>query len=177
MKKKTYFFAGLLFVILLLSRLVPHPANFTALAGVGLFAGSLFSKRPIGFLLPLAAVFLTDLYFGIYPGAAFTYFAIIAIVAIAPSLKSSFLKIGGSALLAAVLFFVVSNFGVWLQSGLYELSYAGLVDCYVRAIPFFRNTLASTLFYSFIFYGSYSLIASEKEAKGFFSLANGRQKR
>ena len=126
MKKDTYLFAALLFVILVISRLVPHPQNFTALSAIAMFSGSLFVGKAWRFVLPLGAILLTDLYFGIYPGIVFTYVSILAIVALAPKMNSSVFKIAGHGLGASVLFYLVTNFGVWLQMGLYEMNMTNL---------------------------------------------------
>lgn len=174
MKKQQYILFALLFLILVLSRLLPHPANFSAITGVALFSGSFWSKSISRFLLPLGVIFLTDAYFGFYPGALFTYLGVLLIVLQSPALKSSFFKLLGHSFVAACIFFVVSNFGVWLQSGLYPMTWSGFVDCYAMAIPFFRNTFLSTAFYAFVFYSFYRVAFSKSGMKGFFVTSHGR---
>lgn len=176
MKKEAGIFAALLFVALVVSRLVPHPNNFTALVAVALFSGSYWAKSYLRFGVPLAAMVVTDIYFGIYPGLVFNYLAIIAGILIAPALLGSAWSIAGRGLAASVFFFVISNFGVWLQAGLYEKTFAGLVECYVLAIPFFHNVLLSTWFFSGLFYSCYRLFFTSRGFEGFFKLNYGRQK-
>jgi len=65
--------------------------------------------------------------------------------------------VGGAALTSSVLFFVLTNFGVWLVSDLYPRTAAGLVGCYIAAIPFFRNTLAGNAFYTLVLFGGFAL--------------------
>jgi hypothetical protein len=176
MKKETALFAVLLVVLLVLSRLVPHPLSFTALGAVALFSGSLWKKNSLSFAIPLLAMSVTDLYFGIYPGIAFNYAAVALSVLVAPQILGSFWSIAGRGLVAAVLFFVISNFGVWAQAGLYPVTGSGLVECYVAAIPFFKNQLLSTWFYSLVLYSTYRLVFSQTGFEGFFKLNYGRQK-
>ncbi|MCX5707707.1 MAG: hypothetical protein NTY14_01795, partial [Candidatus Omnitrophica bacterium] len=72
--------------------------------------------------------------------------------------KTSATKVISFSLVSSLLFFAVSNFGVWLM-GWYPRTTAGLVQCYAMALPFLRDFTASTLVYSAIFFGSYELIA------------------
>lgn len=174
MKKESLVLAVLMFVMVVASRLIPHPLNFTALIAVALFSGS-YWKKPVNFLIPLVAMLSVDLYQGIYPGLVFNYLGVIASVLIAPRLMAPLATVAARGLFAAVLFFIVSNFGVWLQAGIYSPDGNGLVECYVRAIPFFRNTLLSTWFYSFVFYGAYRVVCAEG-FQGFFNIGYGRQK-
>jgi hypothetical protein len=176
MKKETALFAFLLFALLVLSRLVPHPLSFTALGAVALFSGSLWKKKSLSFAIPLLAMAATDVYFGIYPGIIFNYAAVALTVLVAPKILGSFWSVTGRGFVAAVLFFIVSNFGVWAQAGLYSMSASGLAECYVAAIPFFRNQLLSTWFYSLVLYSTYRLVFSQTGFEGFFKLNYGRQK-
>jgi hypothetical protein len=82
-----------------------------------------------------------------------------------------FLPVLGTALLSSILFFVITNFGVWLTGGgwFYPRTWQGLVECYVMAIPFFRNTLAGDLVFTGVLFGLFELFlrsirASEKKA-------------
>jgi len=56
----------------------------------------------------------------------------------------------------ALLFFALSNFGVWLGSGMYPRSLAGLAECYAAALPFFQNSLAGDLFYTVLLFGGFA---------------------
>ncbi len=150
---------------LALSRLLPHPFNFSPLAALALFGGARYANRWAAYLIPLAALWLTDLFlnlafFGsfvpLYQGAVFTYLAFVLIVLLGTVAlkKLSFKNVLLTSLSASVVFFIVSNFGVWVSGVMYPLTSQGLVACYTAAIPFFRNTLAGDLVYSFaIFYG------------------------
>lgn len=167
MKKNQLMMAAVLFLILVISRLVPHPYNFTALSGVALFAGALWRGNILRYIVPLVSVFVTDMYFGFYPGMEWTYLGIAAGVLLAPQIQSSWFKVGVHSLLASTVFFLFSNLGVWWSSGLYTQDAQGLVQCYTLAIPFFHNTWVSGLFYSTLLFSVYRLAFYEKGLQGF----------
>jgi hypothetical protein len=150
---------------LALSRLLPHPFNFSPIAALALFGGARYSNRYAAYLIPLFAVWISDLFLNytfygrfvpFYEGAFFTYaaFAMIVLLGSVALRKFSAKNLLFTSLSASVLFFLVSNFGVWAFSGLYPPTAVGITACYTAAVPFFRNTLAGDLIYSFaIFYG------------------------
>jgi hypothetical protein len=149
---------------LAISRLLAHPFNFSPIAALALFGGARYSNRFAAYLLPLAAVWISDLFLNyafyghfvpFYEGAFFTYaaFALIVLLGSVALRKFSAKNLLFTSLTASVLFFLVSNFGVWASGGLYPPTVAGITACYAAAVPFFRNTLAGDLVYSFmIFY-------------------------
>ena len=140
-------------------RLLPHPANFTPIGALALFAGAHFDDKRWAFIVPLAAMFLSDILLGFHGQVPVTYGAFAVIVAMGFALKErrTTLRVGGFSVGAATFFFVVSNLGVWATDGLYPLTFPGLVACYVAAIPFFQNWLAGTLFYSALLFGGFAL--------------------
>lgn len=142
------------------SRLLPHPPNFTPMAAMALFAGAYVPNRILAVLLPLAAVFLSDLVLGFYPDMATVYLSFALVVGIGFLLRRARtpLRIGAAALSASVLFFVVTNFGTWAVGQLYPKTPAGLVECYVAAIPFFRNSLLADAFYTLLLFGGFALL-------------------
>src|SRR5258705_4637825 len=125
------------------SRLIPHPPNFTPIAAIALFGGAQFSSKRAAFLVPLAGMFLSDLVFGFYAITPVVYgsFALTVCLGLWVRLRRSVQRTAFAAVASAVLFFVLTNFGVWAIDNLYPKTTAGLVDCYVAAIPFFRNML------------------------------------
>jgi hypothetical protein len=143
-----------------LSRLIPHPPNMTSITAVALFGGAYFRDRRLAFLVPLAAVFASDLVLGLYRHMSLVYLSFTLIVCIGLSLRNtrSATRVAGAALLSSVLFFMVTNFGVWALDSLYARSIEGLVACYVAAIPFFRNMLAGDLLYTGVMFGSWTLL-------------------
>jgi hypothetical protein len=140
-------------------RLVPHPPNFTPLGAMALFSGAYLGRRGLAFVAPLAALFLSDLVLGFYHGMGTVYFSV-ALIVVLGSLalrRTSPLRVGIAAVSSSVLFFIVTNFGMWLFSGFYPQNLGGLEACYVAAIPFFQNTLAGDLFYATLLFGGFAL--------------------
>ena len=141
-------------------RLVPHPPNFSPIDAMALFSGAYLARRWTAFIAPLAALLLSDLVLGFYHGMATVYAAVALIVMIGwwVSSRRTPLRIGVAAVASSVLFFVITNFGMWVFSGFYPLTTAGLVACYTAAIPFFQNTVAGDLFYAALLFGGFALV-------------------
>jgi hypothetical protein len=140
-------------------RLLPHPSNFTPIGALALFAGAHFDDKRWAFVVPLAAMFLSDLLIGFHSEIPVIYGAFVVIVAMGFLLKEKKtpLRVTGASLAAATFFFVVSNFAVWAFDGLYPITFQGLVTCYIAAIPFFQNWLSGTLVYAAILFGGFAL--------------------
>lgn len=156
---KTWVIVGLVIAAAML-RIIPHPPNFAPVAAMALFAGAHLADKRIAFLLPLVAMGLSDIVIGFHDGILLVYVCMCIAVAIGIRMRGKLgvLTVGGGALLSAAVFFAVTNFGVWLTSGMYPLTAGGLVACYVAAIPFFQYTLAGNLFYAALLFGGYALI-------------------
>ena len=148
-----------LIVVAAFSRLIPHPWNFTAVGAMALFAGAHFRQTWVAVLAPLAALLLSDLVFGFYPSIVFVYGAFVLTTLVGRYLqdKISGRRVAGASLVASILFFALSNFGVWAMDGMYARTFEGLVQCYVMAIPFLFNQVAGDLFYSGVLFGAYAL--------------------
>ena len=144
-----------------LSRLVIHSWNFTPVIAIALFGG-VYLKKKQAVLLPLALFAVTDMILGFHNVMLFTWGSVVLIALMGLWVKKNknFKTILGGGLAAAVVFFVVTNVGVWLVSGMYPLTLSGLSECFVLAVPFFRNTLAGTLVYGLILFGAYEIIAA-----------------
>ena len=128
-----------------LSRIIPHPPNFTPILAVAIFVPLIMQNKLVAIPVTLGAMLIGDLYWGFHSFMFWTYGAVI----LATQLKNR--NVFGNAVLASIIFFLVTNFSVWL-SGYYGLTLAGLWTCYVMAIPFFGNTLLGTLFYTSVFW-------------------------
>jgi hypothetical protein len=141
-------------------RLVPHPPNFSPIDAMALFSGAYLGRRWLAFVAPLGALLLSDLILGFYSGMEFQYVSVALIVLIGwvALPKVSVLRLAGAAIASSVLFYLVTNFGVWLGSGMYPQTLSGLAACYVAAIPFFQNTLAGDLFYTGVLFGGFALL-------------------
>jgi len=153
--------AALLSAILVAAglRLVPHPPNFSPIDAMALFSGAYLARRPIAFVAPLAALLLSDAVLGFYHGVATVYATVALIVVIGWWLSSrrTPLRIVVAALSSSLTFFVITNLGMWLFSGFYPVTYAGLIACYTAAIPFFQNTVAGDLFYTVLLFGGFRI--------------------
>lgn len=144
------------------SRLLPHALNFTPVLAIALFASFLFRTGPTAWLVPLAVMAISDLIIGGYEYGVMisVYASMLAIVAIGRLSfrnRASITTVGAASLAGAVLFFLVTNFAVWLFKDLYPATLEGLMASYTAALPFFRNTLAGTIFWSAVLFGGYHL--------------------
>lgn len=143
-------------IILLLSLLniwFSQIPNFSPIAAMALFGGAYLNEKKIALLIPLAALFLSDLFIGVHSFMWAVYLSFVIIVFIGSKIKKpSFLNVVGASLTSSLLFFLVTNFAVWFQGGYYPMNVGGLFSCYEMAIPFFQNTLLGDLvFISSIF--------------------------
>lgn len=141
-------------VLFVAMRLIPHIPNFTPVLSIGLYLGTFYKNKINSTLLLLAFMLISDSFLGFYPSIVFVYFGIISSIFIGSLNKNkSLLNSGSNVFLASTLFFVVSNFGVWLIDGFYVYNVEGLVLCYYKAIPFFKNEIMGNIFYSSILFG------------------------
>lgn len=164
-KARLWLITGLVFGAALL-RLVPHPPNFTPLGALALFAGARYGKRSLAFLLPLAAMLVSDSLLELTTGWGFHSTLPVVYLALAIAVPIGFLvrkkgigagSVAGGSVAVSTIFFIVTNFAVWASSGMYPLTGSGLVACYVAAIPFFGNTIAGDLFFSAVLFGAFAL--------------------
>ncbi len=158
----------LLYGLLLLgvvSRLVPHPWNATPVMAIALFGGAHLSKR-WSLLLPFATVAISDLLIGWHNTIPFTWSAFLLTGLLAWWIRGSpgAARIVTGSLAGSLLFFLLTNFGVWIVGELYPRTAAGLWQCYVAAIPFLRGTLLGDLVYTAAFFGGYHLLTRPRLA-------------
>lgn len=153
----------------LVGRLVPHPPNFAPIIATVLFAGFFYRHRALGMLVALVAMALSDTVIGTYDSRvmAVVYSSLLLPVALRPLLQNRLtaVRIGGCAALSSLVFFLTTNFAVWACGSLYPKTGAGLVACYVAALPFLRTALAGDLFYSALLFGSYALAVQVSGAR------------
>jgi hypothetical protein len=144
-------------------RLIPHPPNFAPIAAMALFGGAYFTKKWAAFLIPLAAVFVTDLFLGFHATmwAVYLSFALIVVLGMVMINQKKIGNIFFASVSASVSFFIITNFGVWISTPYYEKTGAGLAACYTAAIPFFHQTLLGDLFFVAILFGLYELVKTK----------------
>lgn len=163
--------AGLIGLVVCL-RLLPHPANFAPVAAAAIFGGSVLPRR-LAIWVPLLAMMASDLIIGLHNLVLLTW-GCYALTALASSYllrKPNLVRGGVLTLSASAGFFVVTNFGVWLTSGMYAHTFAGFIRCYELALPFFRNTILSDLIYTAAIFGLYALALRQAQAFRTSSLA------
>jgi hypothetical protein len=152
-----------------LLRLIPHPPNFAPVGAMSLFAGANLNGWQ-AYLVPLMLMMITDPlvsstggcctvgnFSPFSKGTFFIYGSFMISVWIGRHLRGthSVGKIGAAAFLCALQFFLITNLPIWLFANLYPHTISGLVACYIAALPFFGNTLASNLLYSALFFGAH----------------------
>jgi len=148
---KYYLFPLTLILILSFSRVIPHPPNFTPILALGIFSGFYFRQLYLSLFIVIFSMFLGDIYLGFHNTMFFTYFSlVIAVIAglFIKKFKSSEILYAGLG--SSVAFFIITNFGAWLTLEMYQKNLEGLLSSYMLAIPFFHNTILSTLIYLFL---------------------------
>lgn len=141
------------------ARLIPHPPNFAPIAAMALFGGAYFNKKWAAFLVPISAMFITDLILGFHETmwAVYLSFALIVTLGMLMIKQKKVGNIFFASVTASVMFFIITNFGVWLSTPYYVKTGAGLAACFTAAIPFFHQTLLSDLFFVTILFGLFEL--------------------
>jgi len=138
-----------LILILALTRLIPHPPNFTPIVAVAIMSSCFFRNMYLSFAVIIVSMLLADVFIGFYNNMFFVYLSLLLIAfiffRISTKIKLQNLFIFG--FLGSVIFFLISNFGVWVLSGMYEKNLNGLAYCYFLALPFFVNTVLSTIIF------------------------------
>ena len=142
--KQLYYFLGI-FLALAISRFIPHPPNFTSLIALSFYVPVLFGIRYMPVVL--VSFVITDLVIGFHSTLFFTWGSVILIGFISKYFTTSILKRLGGALSGACIFFIVTNFGVWI-TGSYGYNLDGLIASYTLALPFFGYSAISTLIFS-----------------------------
>jgi len=139
-------------LVLSFSRIIPHPSNFTPILAAGIFSGFYFKNFILSFFIVIFSMFLGDIYLGFHSTMFFTYTSLSLAVLIGFFIKKlSFKEVAFGGLASSVCFFIITNFGFWILSPMYEKSFAGLMQSYIMGIPFFHNTLISTFLYLLLF--------------------------
>jgi hypothetical protein len=165
---------AIMIVLAALSRLLPHPPNFSPVEAMALFAGAYFAKRWIGILMPLAAMLISDIALGLINGGLYLehftslpFLLVYACITLSSLMgfgmrgKVNTTRVLGYSLVGSIIFFLVTNFGVYLTASAMpgsEACVAGIIPCYVSAIPFFQWTVLGTLFYSILMFGGFALL-------------------
>ena len=158
------------------TRVIPHMPNFNPIGAMALFGGAYLNNKFHAFIIPVLSLWLSDLLINnfilsyydqftwFYPGFLWQYSAFAVIILIGYfSLKNiSFIKVFSISLASSLIFFIITNFGVWISGSIYPLSINGLISCFVLAIPFYKGTLLGFLFYSSFLFGVFEISKLKK---------------
>ena len=155
----------ILIAIAAVSRLLPHPHNFSPVGAIALFGGCYIANKRLAFLLPVGLMLLSDLLLELFYGTGFhpimlwvyASFAVITAIGLFLRGREQRQTIMVASLTGSILFFLITNFGQW-ATGYYGYTADGLVTSYVNAIPFIRGTIMGDLFYNLVLFGSFALI-------------------
>ena len=161
--------AYLLIILGFTMRLIPHVPNMAPVAAIALFSGCYLNKK-ISPWVPLAIMIIADLIIGMHEVVLFTWgsFILIGFIGMRLKEKRTPIRILGFTLGGALLFFLITNFGVWMVW--YPKTAAGFIDCYVKALPFFRNTMVGNSLFAFVLFGGYELARKLAEGSRFRDL-------
>lgn len=140
-----------------LTQYLPHIPNFAPIAALALFSG-MYLKKNYALIIPIVAMLIADYFIGFYNPfvliSVYGCFLIIGLIGIWLRNNKTFSNVLGATLMGSVIFFLVTNFAVWLAPQFYyPHTFQGLLNCYTLALPFFRNTIAGDIFYVGVFFG------------------------
>jgi hypothetical protein len=137
----------------ILFRFIPHPPNFAPITALALFSGVYFSNKILSILLPLLAMLISDMYLGFYPISIWVYISFVLVTIFGILYRR--VKIS-SIFISSLIFFIVSNLGVWVLG--YPKTLDGFILCYTLAIPFFGYSLLGDLFFSLVLKHSFNFV-------------------
>lgn len=149
-------FISLLIVFAAASRLLPHPMNVAPIAAMALFGSSMMNNKTLGFIIPLSAMLISDLKFGYHDTiwAVYLSFALIGGIGLLIRNRTTLMNVVAASVGSSVLFFLITNYAVQIA---YPGMYNNMLENYIAALPFFRNSLLGDLFYSTVLFGGFYL--------------------
>jgi len=160
-----------LIIVAALTRVLPHPPNFSPIAAIALFGGAYFAARAWAVLVPLAGLLISDLVLASVNGGLYAswfggsgIWVIYGCIGLTTAMgfglrgKVTGVRVLGYSLAGSALFFVVTNFAAWLGNPMYPKTAAGLVASYVAGIPFLQWSVLGTLFYAAVLFGGFALL-------------------
>ncbi len=149
-------------VVAAITRLLPHPSNVTPIAAIALFGAASFSNKRLALILPLAAMFLSDLVIGFHNTIIYVYvsFIITSIIGLLIRNNVNYKTVIAGSLVSSVLFFLITNFGVWVASNSAGFPQS-LLTTYELGLPFFRNEIIGTLLFNGVLFGSLHFAVSK----------------
>ncbi len=152
-------FVASLAVLSIVLRVVPHTANIAPVGALALLSGAVLSRRA-GIFVPVIVMIVADLIIGLHSTVLFTWlgFGMVGLFGSLLAKRSVLSRIGLGALGSAAIFYLISNFGVWLITGMYAHTLTGLIECYTMALPFLRASFMGDLAFATAFFGVYAVL-------------------
>ncbi len=149
------------------ARFLPHPPNFTPVMSVAIFASAVFLNRYVGIALAIGAMLLSDAVMGMHSTLPFVYGAMVLAGVLGFLLREhrSPLRVLSVTVAGSVVFFLITNLGVFLMQDMYPRTWSGLGACYAMAIPFFKNSLAGDLAFAVILFGVHFFLVDRSERR------------
>ncbi len=143
------------------ARSIPHPANVSPIIAVALFSGAFFREKSWAILVPLLAMFISDLALGFHDQMVSVYGSIVLVnlLGFALNQRRTAARVAAASILGSLLFYAVTNFTVWNGSGMYSPTVKGLIQCYTMALPFLRNSLFGDLAFTGLLFGAWAITA------------------
>ncbi len=158
---KKYLPAFILITLGIAARFLPHPANFAPIGAIAIFSG-LYLPKKWALILPLAAMFFSDLFIGFYAWpimlSVYASLIVMGLLGLAMRKNKKLSTVLGGTILGSIIFYLATNGAVWAFGSLYPHTAAGLMQSYYMAIPFFRNSLLGDLFYTGALVGAYEAV-------------------
>lgn len=152
---------GVIILLAVVMRLLPHPANVAPIAALALFGGVYLDKR-FALIVPLVAMLISDFFLGFHASMPMVYisFVLTGLIGMWVRSNKSIPVVIGASLLSSTIFFLLTNFNYWYTAPLYAKTFSGVIESYINALPFFRNTILGDLVYTGLFFGAYELVQS-----------------
>ena len=159
MNKKLFTLVAIIFAVALF-RVLPHPPNVSPVAAMALLGGAYFTDKRMAFILPFLALFLSDLIIGFHNSMIVVYagFALTVGMGIWMQKKITANRVAATTVASTLLFFIISNFGAWMMTGMYPMNAGGLLQAYVAGIPFLQNSLLGNLAFSAVMFAGFAMM-------------------
>ena len=170
MINKKYLIVALLIIFAMITRLMPHPFNFTAIGALALLCGSVIENKKFAFIIPVSVMLLTDALIGFHSSMIPVYLCFAATVWLGMTMikNINLISVPAASILSSILFFLVTNLPFWYADiSLYPLTLQGTLQSYTAGLPFFGNQVAGDLFYSATLFGAYYIVKQR-----YFATAN-----
>ncbi|AFM14328.1 DUF6580 family putative transport protein [Turneriella parva] len=164
---RNLFIATGLILAVAITRFLPHPPNFSPVMAVALFGSAVFANRYIGFTVALLAMVVSDFFLGMHSTLPFVYASMLLAAFLGNLLREnrSVLRIVAITMAGSVLFFVVTNLGVFIMQDLYAKNLQGLGECFAMALPFFQNSLAGDMVFTAVLFSMHHIFVTAPERR------------